>query len=131
VVVANYVARAHEGRLDPGLSATGTRFVSFDDRAVQDAMIARSSYPEVHAWGAFGSLDLLAQAALEGLGLVMLPTYVGDRVPGLRRLAHADLQHVADFWLLSHADLRDNARIRRVRSGVAQVFKEHTALFAG
>jgi DNA-binding transcriptional LysR family regulator len=131
VVLANYVARAHEDRLDPGLGGSDTRFLSFDDRATQDAMIARSSYPDVPAWGAFGSLDLLAQAALEGLGLVMLPTYVGERVPGLRRLEHADLRHVADFWLLSHPDLRDNARIRSVRSGVAQVLKDHGALFRG
>jgi DNA-binding transcriptional LysR family regulator len=94
-------------------------------------MIASSSCPEVPAWGSFASLDLLAQAALEGLGLVMLPTYVGDRTPGLRRLARADLRHVADFWLLSHPDLRENARIRTVRSAVLEALTGQRALFRG
>ncbi|MDC0672243.1 LysR family transcriptional regulator [Nannocystis radixulma] len=79
IVLANYVAVAHERELDPEVEGASPRWVSFDDRKVQDTMITRSSYPDVPAWGAFASFELLVQAAREGLGMVMLPTYVGDR----------------------------------------------------
>lgn len=131
LVVANYVAIAHEDRLDPDRGATQTRWIASDVRKVHEMLIADSSYPDVPPWGSFASLELLAQAACEGLGLVMLPTYVGDREPGLRRLAHPDLRHVADLWLVCHPDLRDNARFRAMRAAIMGVFKAHADLFRG
>ena len=61
----------------------------------------------------------------------MLPTYVGDREPALRRLARPDLRHMGDLWLLSHPDLRDNARFRATRVFVADAMRRHAGLFAG
>jgi DNA-binding transcriptional LysR family regulator len=131
VMVASYVAAAHETRLDPDIDGTHPRWLSFEERRPQEALIAQSSYPRVPAWGAFASLEVLVQATREGLGLAMLPTYVGDREPSLRRLARPDLRHVGDLWLLSHPDLRDNARFRATRACVAEAFKANAALFRG
>jgi DNA-binding transcriptional LysR family regulator len=131
LVIANYVAIEHESHLDPELGSMKSRWLSFEQRKLHESMIARSSYPDLPLWGEFSSLEVLLQAAQAGLGLAMLPTYVGDREPKLRRLARPDLQHMADLWLLSHPDLRDNARIRSTRSSVAQALKTHSALFRG
>jgi DNA-binding transcriptional LysR family regulator len=131
VTMASYVATRHEARLDPEHEGSTPRWVGFQTRAPQSSWVAQSSYPQVPIWGAFSTLELLVQAAHEGLGLVMLPTYVGDREPGLRRLARPDLRHAADLWLLSHPDLRDNARFRATRSAIARAFEEHGALFRG
>jgi DNA-binding transcriptional LysR family regulator len=131
LVVANYVARDHAARLDPDSPGSRARWVAFDDRRTVQAMIDDSSYPDVPAWGAFSTLELMVQAAREGLGLVMLPTYVGDREPALRRLAKPDLRHLADLWLLCHPDLRDNARIRAARTRVAEALRNHLPLFRG
>ncbi|XYH94925.1 transposase [Sorangium sp. So ce1128] len=117
--------------MDPEIGGAKPRWVSFEQRTYYEAMIARSSYPDVPAWGAFSSLEVLVQAAREGLGMAMLPTYVGEREPELRRLARPDLRHVADLWLLSHPDLRDNARFRAIRASVAQALKVHAPLFRG
>lgn len=125
VVVGSYVARAHESELDPELVGTSPRWVAFEERKILEAMVAQSSYPDVPAWGAFNSLSLLVQAAREGLGIAMLPTYVGDVEPALRRLARPDLRHVADLWLLSHVDLRDNTRLRATRGHVAHALRTH------
>lgn len=131
VTLASYVATDHERRLDPEIEGTRPRWISFEDRKQSDALIAGTSYPHVPAWGAFASLEVVAQAAREGLGLAMLPTYVGDQEPALRRLARPDVRHLADLWLLSHPDLRDNARFRAARAEVAQAFKTHASLFRG
>lgn len=118
LVVASYVAEAHAARADPAREAPTARWISFEQRKIHEEMIAESSYPEAPPWGRFSTLELQVLAAREGLGAVMLPTYVGDREPGLRRLERADLRHVADLWMLSHPDLRDNVRLRALRDCV-------------
>jgi DNA-binding transcriptional LysR family regulator len=131
VVLGNYVALAHADRLDPDVEGATPRWLSFDDRSLHESIVATSSHPDVPLWGSFSSLELLVQAAREGLGLVMLPTYVGDGDPRLRRLARPDLRHFADLWLLSHVDLRDNARFRATRVRVAAAIEKHLAWFQG
>lgn len=131
VVIANYVARAHAERLDPDAAGADPRWLAFEDRKQFEAMVCQCSYPDVPAWGAFSSLDLVVQAAREGLGLAMLPTYAGDRDPDLRRLARPDVRHLADLWLVSHVDLRDNARFRATRSRIVEGLRTHGALFSG
>jgi DNA-binding transcriptional LysR family regulator len=131
LTMANYVASEHAHRLDPDRAGSTPRWVSFEDRGQHEAMIAQSSYPHVPPWGSFGSLELLTQAARQGLGLVMLPTYVGDREPALERLSKPDLRHLAQLWLLCHPDLRDNARFRATRAHVVQSLAGLGPLFRG
>ena len=129
ITLCNYVACAHAARLDP--EACDVRWLGFIPRKVVEGMVASSSYPDVPVWGSFESLEIMIAAALAGLGLVMLPTYVGDAEPKLQRLVEPDLRYVADFWLLSHGDLRDNARVRAVRERVSTALTEQAALFRG
>jgi len=131
IVLCSYVGVAHAARLDPDAPGSTPRWASFDDRKLQEGMIAGSSHPALPPWGSFTSVELMVQAAEHGFGLCMLPTYVGDRAPGLRRLARPDLRHVGDFWVLSHPDLRDNARIRETRATVASALRAEASLFRG
>ena len=131
LMLCTYVARAHAARLDPERAGSGARWLAFDER-VSPQLIADSSYPALSSWGAFASLELMVQAARAGLGLAMLPTYVGDPLGDeLQRLARPDLRHMADLWLVSHPDLRDNARFRATRARITAVFHEHAPLFRG
>lgn len=131
LVVCNYVATAHARRLDPAHAGAAPRWLSSDAGKVEQHLIGGSSYPDPPIWGAFRSLDLMVQAARAGLGLVMLPTYVGDAEPALRRLAQPDLRHVADLWLLSHPDLRTNARCKAARARIAAIFDDAQPLLRG
>jgi DNA-binding transcriptional LysR family regulator len=130
IAVASYVAHAHADRLDPEREGSEARWLG-SDRRISESIVASSSYPELPLWGAFRSMTVLVDAASEGLGLVMLPTYVGDCEPTLQRLSRPDTRHMGDFWLLSHPDLRDNARVRAARECVAAALTRRTALFAG
>ena len=54
----------------------------------------------------------LAEAAATGLGLAVLPCFIGAATEGLTRLT-APLPDLANgIWLLTHADLRQTARVR-------------------
>lgn len=129
VIVCSYVGTQHAQRLNP--SGEGARWISFDDRKTSQLMVDGSSHPALPLWGAFSSIESIAQAAHAGLGLIMLPTYVGDIDPGLCRLAQPDLRHVADLWLLYHPDLRLNARVRAARDCVESAVLAHKNRFHG
>lgn len=129
LTVCSYVSIEHASVLEP--PAEGTRWVAFDDRKTSQMMVEGSSFPSLPLWGAFSSIESIAQAAHAGLGLIMLPTYVGDADPKLRRLAVPDLRHVADVWLLYHPDLRLNARVRAARNCVETAILAHADRFHG
>ncbi len=59
------------------------------------------------------STTALLAAARQGLGVVMLPCYIGDADPALRRLDGPEpAPH--EIWLLVHGDLRRTPRVRAV-----------------
>lgn len=59
------------------------------------------------------STTSLLAGARQGLGVVLLPCYIGDADPALRRLdGPAPAPH--EIWLLVHGDLRRTPRIRAV-----------------
>lgn len=95
------------------------------------AVFRDSSYPDLPAWGQFCTVSVLAAAARAGLGQAVLPTWVGDPDPGLARLPHPDVRHMADLWLLYHPDLRANARVDAVRTVLRAGFTRRRALFEG
>lgn len=54
----------------------------------------------------------LAEAAAAGIGLALLPCFMGAATPGLARLAPPLPELETGLWLLTHADLRNTARVR-------------------
>jgi DNA-binding transcriptional LysR family regulator len=54
----------------------------------------------------------LAEAAAGGVGLVLLPCYVGAAVTGLAQLSPPLPELEGELWLLTHPDLRNTARVR-------------------
>jgi hypothetical protein len=131
ITLCNYAGAAHAARLGSEQHARSVRWLGSNQLKIMEELAASSSYAEAPIWGTFNSMEVMAEAARAGLGLVMLPTYVGDPDPGLTRLPQPDLRHVADFWLLSHRDLRDNARLRAAREAIATGLFDHASLFRG
>lgn len=131
ITLCNYVGAAHAAALDPERGVRPLRWLGSNLSKIIEELVASSSYPEVPIWGTFESMAVMVEAARAGLGLVMLPTYVGDPDPGLKRLPKPDLRHAADFWLLSHSDLRENARLKAARESIATALAKHAALFRG
>ncbi|MGA7488031.1 MAG: LysR family transcriptional regulator [Xanthobacteraceae bacterium] len=54
----------------------------------------------------------LAQAAAGGVGLALLPCYVGGVAAGLAQLSPPLPELEGELWLLTHPDLRNTARVR-------------------
>jgi DNA-binding transcriptional LysR family regulator len=74
---------------------------------------------------------VLQQAVAAGAGLAVLPCYLGDGDPALRRLGAPLPEVVADQWLLVHRDLRDLPRVRAVMDSLVRLFQEERASLEG
>ena len=129
ITLCNYVGRAPAGRLDA--EARPLRWLGSSRNKLAGELVGSSSYPELPIWGTFDSMEVMAEAARAGFGMAMLPTYVGDADPDLTRMDRPDIRHVADFWLLSHRDLRENARLKAAREAITAGLSERGALFRG
>lgn len=72
----------------------------------------------------------LVSAARAGMGLAVLPRYLGDRDPGLRRLK--TLRGFGqDLWLLTHQDLRRTLRVKTLMDCLAEELLTHKDLIEG
>jgi DNA-binding transcriptional LysR family regulator len=65
------------------------------------------------------SFVALLEAARAGLGVALLPCYMGDKEPGLVRMAPPIEELGTDLWLLVHEHLRRTARVRAFIDHVA------------
>jgi DNA-binding transcriptional LysR family regulator len=74
---------------------------------------------------------VLRDALRAGAGVSVLPCYLGDGDPALRRLGPVLDSVVADQWLLVHRDLRTLPRVRAVMDALVALFKEERATLEG
>lgn len=74
---------------------------------------------------------VLHDAVRGGAGLAVLPCYLGDLDPALRRVGTVLKDVWADQWLLVHRDLRELARVRRVMDALVTLFQEQKSLLEG
>lgn len=69
---------------------------------------------------------MVCEAAKRGLGAAILPCFLGDAEPGLRRLGEATI--VASVFILRHPDHRSTARIRTFVDFISEALGEVTDL---
>jgi DNA-binding transcriptional LysR family regulator len=109
-------------------------WIGLDD-ALASTVIARWMRENVRAAQVACSVDALPtlrDAALAGLGLALLPCYVGDLASGLRRVTPKALPEPRSaLWLLTHDDLKRTARIRATLDFLAKAFASERALLEG
>jgi DNA-binding transcriptional LysR family regulator len=105
------------------------------DEALANTVIARwmrRNLPTAHIACRVDALPALRDAAAAGLGLAVLPCYVGDLAPELRRLTPKVLPEPRSaLWLLTHDDLKRTGRIRATLDFLAKALGSERALFEG
>ncbi len=119
-------------RRDKDLSAHG--WIGLDD-ALASTVIARWMHEKLraaHITCRVDALPALRDAAISGLGLALLPCYVGDLASGLRRVTPKALAEPRSaLWLLTHDDLKRTARIRATLDFLAKALASERALLEG
>ena len=78
------------------------------------------------------SMTAMHSMVRSGVGVTLLPCYVADQDPGLRRIDLNDLiDSKFDLWVLYHPDIRPVYRIRLFVDFIAKVVESDLDLFEG
>lgn len=95
-------------------------------------MLIAAKLPQARIRHRTDDMQATAAMARAGLGLVVLPCYVGDSDPGLRRVATDPTNdHIMDLWVLTHSDVRRAARVIAFTEYIANHILADRDLFEG
>jgi molybdate transport repressor ModE-like protein len=75
--------------------------------------------------------QLTHSAIREGMGVSILPCFMGDADPELERYCDPDPAYNLGLWVLLHPDLKRTARVLAFRDHMAQAIKEKKSVFEG
>ena len=95
-------------------------WIGWGDRVQDPQWVRDSHYPDVPARNCICHPLAQLEAAKAGMGLAMLPCFMADTEPTLRRVPPATANPSRDIWILTHEDLRHTARVRRFTDFVAK-----------
>lgn len=119
-----------------GMKAAGQHIEDLDWIGWQDEtyneMVTRALYPAARIRHRVDDMLAMCAMARNGMGVAMLPCYVGDSDAGLRRMIAAPITTgVMGLWVLSHPDVRRSARVRVFTAFIADAILAHRDLFEG
>jgi DNA-binding transcriptional LysR family regulator len=128
---AIYASKAYLTRHDLLDGADKLRWIGWNDTVPDPQWVRESPYPQAPARNRIGSSMVQLEATKAGMGLGLLPCYMGDTEPALRRLPPGKPIPDRDIWLLTHEDLRHTARVRRFLDSMAEAILAKRGLLEG
>lgn len=130
--IANYARAAYatEGYLDRSYPS-GMNWIGWEDGVSRPTWVKESGFPTLKLKHDIDNVIVQFAAAKAGLGVSLLPCFMGDQEPTLSRVPPGDLLPGWGIWVLAHKDLRDTARISIFTSFMAEAISKHRDLLEG
>lgn len=130
---AIYAAPSHLGdAADTGaLDPERHNWIGWGENLPYPSWTRDTPFPELPVRHRLFSNLLQLEAAREGLGLALLPCFLGDPEPGVMRVPGTATLDGKSIWLLYHQDLRKTARVRMLIDFLAPAIRRHRALVEG
>ena len=137
VAYAIYAARdfpvGRPARVDPVAALVDHPWLGFDDdhgyMPGQQWLLERLAGRRLAVRG--NNWLVLHEATRAGAGLAVLPCFLGEPDPALKRVGDIIADVFADQWLLVHRDLRALPRVRAVMDAVIDLFHRERPLLEG
>ncbi len=128
---ATYASRDYLARHDVEREPEKTAWIGWDDRSRHPRWVRDSAYPNAPVRGRLNNALVQLAAAKAGMGLAMLPCFMGDTEHDLLRVPPGRPEPAWDIWILTHEDLRATARVRAFMDYMAEAFLGHRDLLEG
>ena len=128
---AIYASVAYLKEHDVTASPPTLNWVGWTEREPFPEWVKTSPYPFVPARHQVNEVMLQFEAIKAGLGIGILPCFLADREPTLRRVPPGGTRLGRDIWLLTHTDLRHTARVRAFFDHMAKAITAHRDLIEG
>ncbi len=126
-----YATADYLNKYDLNQPDSQARWLSWGEQDRFPQWVKASPYPHIPTRFQLDHGGTQIGAALAGMGMTMLPCFLGDNTPGLKRIPKAKPNIFHEIWMLSHPDNRDVTRLRRFREFVVELFEGKQALLAG
>ncbi|WGF87743.1 LysR family transcriptional regulator [Marinivivus vitaminiproducens] len=125
---------AHSGRFSSSAGLDRCALIGWEEtaRGIKAAdWLSRAAPQEAFAYRT-NSLVNQAAAARCGIGLALLPCYLGDSDSGLARAFASPIPELTgELWIVTHSDLKRTARIRAFFDVVGERLAQQRSLFDG
>lgn len=120
-------------RCHPDKELPTHRWIAVDDSLEHNASLAWLArfMPPSQAVYRTNTFTSVAQACAAGAGLAVLPCFIGDRSPLLKRVTAVIEECTNDLWILSHPDLRNTMRIKTIFQTLQEQLGAAAPLLAG
>ena len=111
----------------------GHRFVGYIEELLYAPELDYLQAPDVEIRAQLKSSNLIAQlrATLAGAGLCVLPEFIAAQEPGLVQVLPDKVCLIRALWLVTHADLRELARVKTVTEFITEAVRAERTLFLG
>ena len=109
----------------------GHRFIGYIEDLLYAPELDYMEAPDVPITVRLKSSNLIAQlrACLAGAGLCVIPHFIAAQEPRLVHVLPRQVELTRSFWLLTHADLKNIARVRAVSDFVVDEVKRARSAF--
>lgn len=114
----------HEEELSP------LSWIGWKDVLSSSQWLEESDFPGLAIGAVINDPYATLEAVKEGVGMAILPCFMGDNELGLYRMPPGTLIK-RDLWVLTHEDMRNTARIRKFISFMADAILRHRELLEG
>ncbi|SMF56539.1 DNA-binding transcriptional regulator, LysR family [Alteromonadaceae bacterium Bs31] len=108
-----------------------TNWLSWSDTLRRPVGQIARDYPRFRPRHKIMNVSLQVAACRAGMGVGILPCFIGDSDPQLLRIAPYTSEHKYDLWLLYHPDLRSSVKIRTLVKFLYARMEQHRGLFEG
>lgn len=129
--LANYASVDYLDRHDLSKPGSNITWIGAGDLVPDPQWVRDSPYPGAPARNHAHHPLIQLEAAKAGMGMAVLPCFLGDTEPGLRRVLPATTTPGQDIWLLTHEDLRHTARVRLFIDYIAKAILTRKGLLEG
>ena len=130
-VSAPYATPAYLEQHDLQVDPPTARWIGWGDGELFPEWVRNSPFPDLPARGNFADGGAQIAAAGAGMGIAMIPCFLGDRQPELVRLAGPEGDRGWNIWALTHPDLRKMARVRALLDALYAAFDTCRPLLEG
>ena len=128
---AGYVSKELLPDADDPSSAPPLTWIGWTDAPSSLQWVMETDYPDIPIETIVNDPVATLEAAKAGLGMALLPCFMGDAAPELYRLPPGKLLFHTDMWILTHEDLRKTARIRKFMDFMSDAILRRRDLLEG
>lgn len=128
---ATFISKTHLKEITRNDSSQPLNWIGWSNSLPPLTWLEKNDFPEIQIGSIANDPHATLEAVKAGMGLAILPCFVGDAEQSLCRFQPGTIHLYKSLWVLTHEDLRNVARIRVFISFIAKAILKHSALISG